>query len=80
MRRGIPVVVVGILLGFPASAQDLERTTFEKWQTHILPKESELRWCAYAWRPSLWEAVVEAHEKDRPILLWSMHGHPMGET
>ena len=78
--RLFPLVVMGVLLGFPASAQDLKRDTFEKWHTYILPKEGEERWCAYEWRTSLWDAVIEAQKKDRPILLWSMHGHPMGET
>ena len=78
--RCLPVLVAGILLRLPASAQELNRETFEKWHAYILPRESELEWCAYGWKTTLWDAVVEAQKKDRPILLWSMHGHPLAET
>ena len=33
-----------------------------------------------AWRPSFWEAVIEAQEKDMPIFLWAMNGHPLCNT
>ena len=37
-------------------------------------------WRAIGWKPSLWEAVVEANEEEKPILLWTMNGHPLGQT
>lgn len=41
------------------------------------PKEL---WTEIPWRPNLAEAIVEAREKDKPILLWMMNGHPCGMT
>jgi hypothetical protein len=46
----------------------------------ILPKPKELAYRAIAWRTTFWDAVVEAQEKDMPILLWAMNGHPLACT
>ena len=71
----------------PASAkaapeQDavLSDQTFQKWRDFILPRPFELEWTQVPWRPSFWEGVVEGQEKDRPLLLWIMNGHPLSET
>jgi hypothetical protein len=47
---------------------------------HVLPKESELAWRSIDWKPTLWDAVIEAHASRKPILLWAMNGHPLGLT
>ncbi|MEX0712643.1 MAG: hypothetical protein WD847_19375 [Pirellulales bacterium] len=64
--------------GLPA--QPLTEVTYAKWRDHVLPKPNELAYQRIAWRPSFWEAVVEAQEKDRPILLWAMNGHALCNT
>jgi hypothetical protein len=46
----------------------------------ILPKAAEEEFQQIPWRTSLWSAVVEANQKDKPILLWAMNGHPLGCT
>jgi hypothetical protein len=45
-----------------------------------VPPATERAWCDVGWRPTLWEAVVEANGSDRPILLWAMNGHPLACT
>lgn len=68
-----------LLLAAPAGAQLNERT-YERVRDHVLPNADEEGWRAIGWKPSLWEAVVEANEEEKPILLWTMNGHPLGQT
>lgn len=63
-----------------STAPALDATSFATWQSFILPDERERRWRDVAWRPSMWEAVVEAQGARKPVLLWAMNGHPMGCT
>ena len=60
--------------------EKLDETTYKTWLDFILPKPAELQWQAPAWRPTLWDAVVEGHQVEKPILLWAMNGHPLACT
>lgn len=44
----------------------------------VQPPENDLRYEKVPWRTTLWSAVVEANQLDKPILLWAMNGHPLG--
>jgi hypothetical protein len=46
----------------------------------ILPKPEEERWRAIPWRTSYWAAVVDGNKVGRPVLLWTMNGHPLACT
>jgi hypothetical protein len=46
----------------------------------VLPSKAEQAWQSISWRPTLWDAVVDAHKARKPILLWTMNGHPLGLT
>ena len=61
-------------------AQELTEETYATWRDHVLPEADELAFREIPWRTSFWEAVVEAQEQDRPILLWAMNGHPLCNT
>ncbi len=37
-------------------------------------------WKTIPWHPSFGEAIKVARKEDKPILLWSMNGHPCGMT
>jgi hypothetical protein len=76
----IPLVAAALLAASSLAAQDLKDETFDTWNSYILPKESELAWRTVGWRGTLVEAWLEAQEKDMPILLWAMNGHPCGCT
>jgi hypothetical protein len=76
----IPLVAAALLAASSLAAQGLKDETFDTWYSYILPKESELAWRRVGWRGTLGEARLEAQEKDMPILLWAMNGHPCGCT
>jgi hypothetical protein len=56
------------------------QSQMEKWRDLILPGPEETRYQAIDWRPTFWDAVVEAHQKKVPVLLWAMNGHPLACT
>lgn len=51
-----------------------------EWQTFIFPKGKEQDWRKVRWHRELEFAAEEAKELGRPVLLWTMNGHPSGET
>ncbi|MBI3270490.1 MAG: hypothetical protein HYZ53_15885 [Planctomycetes bacterium] len=69
-----------LVAGTQLSAQELNEKTYASRRTFLLPKPDELRWEKIAWRPKLWDAVIEAHRVKKPILLWTMNGHPLACT
>jgi len=64
-----------VLLIGAALAQDPAKV-----RDQVLPSKEELAWQSIAWRPTLWDAVVDAHREKKPILLWTMNGHPLALT
>lgn len=64
-----------LLFACAASAQDVDTIL-----RLVVPKADELAWQSIRWRPTLWEAVVEAQAGKKPVLLWAMNGHPLGLT
>ena len=85
--RRILVLFVGIVLpAAVANAADkfeggeLTDASYAKWRDHVLPRSWEFSYRRISWRPSFWEAIIEAQEKDKPVLLWAMNGHPLCNT
>jgi hypothetical protein len=78
IRAGLALAALLAVQGL--RAQELTDATYEKWRDHVRPKGWELAYQKIPWRPSFWEAVIEAQEKDKPILLWAMNGHPLCNT
>lgn len=80
------LLVTGLVLASwsPAVAQDAPRLEsdrdLERWLEFIRPSKAELAWERIGWRSRFWPAVEEARELGRPILLWTMNGHPLGCT
>ena len=64
----------------PTAGMPLTLETLEIWHNFIQPDGDEVRWQDIPWRASLWQAVVDAQAQRRPVLLWTMNGHPMGCT
>ncbi len=78
-------IVTAALVCAPASAQAPavlapSQQNFDKWLTFIRPDETERAYQQIAWRNRFWPAVAEARKLGRPILLWTMNGHPLGCT
>jgi hypothetical protein len=74
------IVSALVLLAGSAGQPELNDQTFTKWRDHIRPKPEELGWQAVPWRSTFWDAVLEAQQKDMPILVWAMNGHPLACT
>lgn len=79
MKTG-PTAIVLAALTAVAGAQELTPKTYRKWRQQILPRKSELAWRRVGWHHQLRDALVAAKQKDRPVLLWAMNGHPLGCT
>lgn len=52
----------------------------EAWKTHIKPTGKELAWKKIAWLPDLKSGIEKAAQTGKPVLLWTMNGHPLGCT
>jgi hypothetical protein len=46
----------------------------------VRPNASELAWQKIPWRASVWDGIVEGQQKDKPILIWMLNGHPLACT
>ena len=80
------VMFIGVATS-PAQAQQkittstkLTEKSFPDIRNAIRVRPAEEQWEAVPWRASLAAAITEASEKDKPILLWMMNGHPCGMT
>ncbi len=62
------------------AAQEPADVSIENLQAYIIPGPKELTWREIPWRPVFWDAVIEAQQKERPVLLWGMNGHPLACT
>ncbi|HUR27881.1 MAG TPA: hypothetical protein VM509_06830 [Planctomycetota bacterium] len=69
-----------LALAFVAQAPVPTAENFAQWRDHIRPQAAELGFEDCEWKPTFWEAVLEAQQKQKPILLWAMNGHPMACT
>ena len=59
---------------------ELNAKTMLAFLDYVRPRPEELRWQAVPWRAAFWDAVVEAADTDKPVLLWTMNGNPLGCT
>ena len=62
------------------SVPKLSDANYRKWINHVQPTKDDLKWRKIRWHKSLSVAAAEAKKLNRPILLWTMNGHPCGET
>jgi hypothetical protein len=58
----------------------LDDQSFDRWRDYIRPQVKDESYLEIPWRESFYIAINEARETDRPILLWTMNGHPLGCT
>jgi len=72
--------LVPFALALAVEAPKPTEKNFAEWREYIRPKAAELAFEACEWKPTFWEAVVEAQQRGKPILLWAMNGHPMACT
>ena len=53
---------------------------FAAWGAFIRPSAKERKFEEIGWPNQFWPAVEEARALGRPLLLWTMNGHPLGCT
>lgn len=69
-----------LLLAVTATAQERAPTTFAERLAAIVPPPAEREWLQIGWRAQFGKALLEADDADKPVLLWAMNGHPLGQT
>ena len=80
------LVLSALLPCFSVNAQSNVRSTELNEETYaairqaILLEPSEAQWEQIPWQPDFGQAIREARQQDKPILLWVMNGHPAGMT
>lgn len=65
---------------FAATAEPPRLTdeTYEYWRDYIVPSPEELRWQQIPWQPTWTEAFTQAKKENKPIYVFAMNGHPLG--
>jgi hypothetical protein len=58
----------------------LRGRSLEEWRALIEPRPAELAYAGIPWLPSFHDGLLEAQREERPLLLWTMNGHPLGCT
>ncbi len=61
-------------------ATELTPDNFVAWRQHILPSDRELGWMEIPWLTTFADGIAAANSADKPMLLWTMNGHPLGCT
>ena len=62
------------------SGPELNAENVEAWRDHIRPSSEELAWTQIDWHRDLKSGLEDATKSGKPILLWTMNGHPFGCT
>lgn len=73
-------VFVSLAAGQEGDPLQLTPDNYKAWMRHIQPSEDELKWRQIDWQPDLKTGIAKAAESGKPILLWTMNGHPFGCT
>ena len=59
---------------------ELNSENFSRWREYIVPDKDEVSWQEIPWRTRFFDGLREANERELPILLWAMNGHPYACT
>ena len=80
------------LVAVPAIAQDppptqdpgfvanLTEQNFDAWRDYVASRDDERAWARLPWLPTFHAGLEAAAAADKPLLLWTMNGHPLGCT
>ncbi len=60
--------------------QSFQRGDFGRQLRAIVPAADDRAWQAVPWGSEFRRALVAGAEQDKPVLLWAMNGHPLGQT
>ena len=59
---------------------ELHDKNYADWHKHILPDTGELAWQQIPWATTFKDGIVAADVAGKPLLFWTMNGHPLGCT
>lgn len=62
------------------SGRTINPETFRSTLRHIRPRAEELSWQSIPWQMDMFEAMRIARDQQKPVLLWTMNGNPLGCT
>jgi hypothetical protein len=90
-RLGWLTAIAGLLPSSPLAGQnpeapptkakvELNDRNYAEWRKHILPDTGELAWRQIPWATTFKDGIVTADAAGKPLLLWTMNGHPLGCT
>jgi len=74
------LAAIYLLLGGVQAPSAPDAENYRQWLKFIQPDAKEQAYKEIDWRNRFWPAVQEAKQLGRPILLWTMNGHPLGCT
>jgi hypothetical protein len=88
---GLLTATAGLLPSSPLAGQtsegplakakvELNDQNYAEWRKHILPDTGELAWQQIPWATTFKDGIVAADAAGKPLLLWTMNGHPLGCT
>ncbi len=86
MKRILCCLLVVLLAGSFSSGQEPEADipltfgNYRAWQKHIMPAEAELEFFKIPWERTFQDGILKANRERKPVLLWTMNGHPLGCT
>ncbi len=58
----------------------LKERPLKAWREELSLKKGEAPWESIPWLPTFSQGILVAGEKQKPLLLWVMNGHPLGCT
>lgn len=61
-------------------AVELNKSNYTAWRDHIAPQDAELKWQQIPWLTTFKDGTLAANQANKPLLFWTMNGHPLGCT
>ncbi|MCC7510001.1 MAG: hypothetical protein IT464_11625 [Planctomycetes bacterium] len=80
MRKLAVALLLLLPLSATHSAEELTEASYDRIVKHIMPSAEEEAWRKLAWRTTFWQGVMDANKEDKPVMLYTMNGHPFGCT
>lgn len=74
------LALIAVLPSGQASLSEPNAQNYRSLIGMIQPDAKESAYKEIGWRNEFWPAVQEAKRLGRPILFWTMNGHPLGCT
>ena len=86
-RRPCALLLTPILAGAvsaqepaPQLVETLSASSFAAWRDHIRAEPKERGWAEMPWLMTFHDGLQAAAKAKKPLLLWTMNGHPFGCT